>query len=253
MTASRRAGRIEPVTDGIEIADVRKRFAATSVLEGVTLSAPSGRLTALLGENGAGKSTLFKILMGLLEPDSGTATLDGADLLGCPLHAKAALGLGYLPQDSASFPDLSARDNLLGILELRIKGREDRTTRLAELLELVGLTNVAEHRYADMSIGEQRRLEIAKAVAISPRALLLDEPFSGLDPLIVEDLAALLTSLAAQDMAVLLTDHNVALTLAFADTIHLLAGGRIVFSGTPAEARASTDAKGLYFGRALEL
>ena len=239
--------------EGLVIDGIRKRFGSLEVLDDVSLDAPCGRVTALVGQNGAGKSTLFRILMGLLTPDGGRAALDGKDILAVPLHGKSGLGLGYLPQESGSFPELTVRENLLAILEILPIPRRERKSRLDELLRRVGLAEAADRRASVLSGGEQRRLEIAKALAGRPRVLLLDEPFSGLDPRIIEDLAAILRDLTGAGVAVLLTDHNVHMILGFADHSFLLAGGRVVVEGTPSDLVASDAARNLYLGDGFSL
>jgi len=241
------------MVEGLIVEDIRRRFGDREVLAGVSLEAPSGRITALVGENGAGKSTLFRILMGLLRADAGRATLDGRDVLAVPLHEKRDLGLGYLPQESGSFPELTVKENLLAILEVLPIPRRERAARLDELLRLAGLAPAAGRRYGVLSGGEQRRLEIAKALAGRPRALLLDEPFSGLDPRIIEELAALLRRLSEEGVALLLTDHNVHMTLGFVDHAWLLAGGRIVVDGPPAALVESDAARRLYLGEGFSI
>lgn len=241
------------MASGLETSGIEKRFGANPVLQGLSLAVPPGRVTALVGQNGAGKSTFFRVLMGLLSADAGTALVDGRDVLGLPIQRKLGAGLGYLPQDAASFPDLGVERNLLALLEILPIDRKDRRARSRELLSLVGLEAVADRLYKHLSGGEQRRLEIAKALAGRPRVLLLDEPFSGLDPRIVEELAALLGGLAEDGVAILLTDHNVHMTLAFVDHAYLLAGGRALREGTPREVAESDEAKRLYLGESFTL
>jgi lipopolysaccharide export system ATP-binding protein len=209
---------------------------------------PPGRITALIGPNGAGKSTLFKVLMGLIRPDAGHAAMDSENILSSPLHERAKLGLGYLPQESASFPDLSVRDNLRALLELLPMDRDARKSRLGQLLEVTGLLPVSGRAARWLSGGENRRLEIAKALATTPRILLLDEPFSGLDPGIVEEIIQLLADLAARRVGILLSDHNIHMTLNFADHVYLMVFGKVVCSGSPEEIMASDLARKSYLG-----
>jgi lipopolysaccharide export system ATP-binding protein len=233
---------------GLVVSAVAKRFGRVSVLESVSLTARPGTITALLGPNGAGKSTLFHIVMGLVSADAGTAEIDGQQLLALPLHKKHAAGLGFLSQTSASFPELTVRENLLALLELFPLPRDERNHRLENLLERMGLKPLEDRRYGLLSGGEQRRLEIAKALTAKPRMLLLDEPFAGLDPFIVEGLSKTIRALAAEGVGVLLTDHNVYVTLAFVDHAYFLAGGRIICEGTPAELSANTVVRSQYLG-----
>ncbi len=233
---------------GLTVREVSKSFGRTPVLCGVSLQAPPGRLTGLVGPNGAGKSTLFRILMGVLPAGEGGADIDGTEILGLPLHRKAAVGLGYLPQESASFPELTVEENLLAILEVLPLARAERPGRLSWLLSLTGLESVAGSPYGVLSGGERRRLEIAKALASRPRVLLMDEPFSGLDPKIIDGISVLLGSLKREGVAVLLTDHSVHVTLSHVDYAYLLTGGRIACEGPPAELRRDPRARESYFG-----
>ena len=232
----------------LEIRGIAKAFGSRRVLEDVSFSSRAGGISAIVGENGSGKTTLFRILMGLAREDAGAAFLDGHSLLHLPLGRKAAAGLGYLPQDRASFPELTVAENLAALLEVLPIPRAGRKTRLESLLDTCGLEEVSGQKYGNLSGGEQRRLEIAKVLAVRPRFLLLDEPFSGLDPRIVEELSALFCRLAAEGVGVLVTDHNVHVMMSFAETVFLLASGRIVIAGNPAEVAASAEARRLYLG-----
>jgi lipopolysaccharide export system ATP-binding protein len=238
---------------GLEIQDVSKRFGGAEILRQVSLSAPPGGITALIGQNGAGKSTLFRIIMGLVRPDSGRAFMDGRDILSLPLHLKAGAGLGYLPQECASFDELTAEQNLLALLEVMPLDKIERQERLGRLLSLTGIEEVAGRRFKVLSGGEQRRLEIAKALAGSPRILLLDEPFSGIDPLVVEELINLFRKLASRGIGILVTDHNVHMTLKFADYVYLLAGRTILCQGTPEYITDNQEAKDIYLGQGFYL
>jgi len=233
---------------GLEVIDVHKRFGATEVLRGVSLAAPGGRVTALIGQNGAGKSTLFRIIMGLLRADRGSVSVEGRDALCVPLHHKHRLGLGYLPQELGSFPELTAAENLDVILELLPLARPERARRREEALRRTGLNELGDRRFDVLSGGEQRRVEIAKVLVQRPGVILLDEPFSGLDPRIVEDLAAIFRGLADEGVAVLVTDHNVHLTLPHADHVFLFAGGTVVCEGAASDVIADEQARKLYFG-----
>jgi len=241
------------MVEGLQVNGISKRFGSAEILRQVSLAAPLSRITALIGQNGAGKSTLFKILMGLIPADAGQAALSGRDLLGLPLHQKAAAGLGYLPQECASFEELTASENLRALLEILPLSKKERGERLTELVETAGLDKVADRRFKLLSRGEQRRLEIAKALAARPRLLLLDEPFSGLDPRIVEDLARILRRLANEGIGILLTDHNIHMTLAFVEDVFLLANGAIVCHGSPQEIAADEAARRLYLGESFQV
>ncbi|MFQ5503616.1 MAG: ATP-binding cassette domain-containing protein [Planctomycetota bacterium] len=232
----------------LECAGIAKHFGATRVLEDVSLQVPARSITALIGQNGAGKSTLFKILLGLVPADRGRASLAGQELLGLPLHEKSSLGLAWLPQECSSFPELTVRENLLALLEVLPIDRGEARERHARLLALTGLEEIAGRRFRLLSAGEQRRLEIAKVLATDPRMLLLDEPFSGLDPRIIKELARMLAELAERGIGILLTDHNVHAALDLAESVHLLAGGRVLCSGPPRQVLENPDAQRVYLG-----
>jgi lipopolysaccharide export system ATP-binding protein len=239
--------------NGLIIEGVHKTHGPTRVIDDLALEAPLGQATILIGQNGAGKSTLFKIIMGLLNADSGRVHFKNKDLLTYPLHEKARLGIGYLPQDAASFAEYSARDNLQFLVELLPISRTEQKLRVDELLETVGLLGLAHRSYSVLSKGEQRRLELAKALCARPTMLLLDEPFSGLDPIIVEELAPLLRSLVERGMGILLTDHNIHTTLALADTVYIIANGQIICSGSADQVTSNQTARTLYFGQGFSL
>ncbi len=241
------------MVEGLEIQGVSKRFGAVSVLKNVTLTAPAGRVTALIGQNGAGKSTLFRIVMGLVRADAGSVRLNGREVLKLPLHRKAEAGLGYLAQECASFSELTVRDNLLALLEVLGLGKDSREQRLAELLSLTGLDKISGQLFKTLSGGEKRRLEIAKTLAASPGVLLLDEPFSDLDPRMVEDIITILKGLAQKGLGILLTDHNSHMTLDAADHVYLLARGEILCDGPPREIAADERARKAYFGDRFSL
>ncbi len=230
------------------ITGLRKRFGQVEVLAGVDLHAPAGAVTGLLGCNGSGKSTLFALLMGLVRADGGRALLGGRDLLPLPVHAKAAAGLGYLPQESPVFGELGVEANLEVVLGLAGVRSRERSAAAGRLLERVGLAALAGRRAGVLSGGERRRLALAMALAHPPAVLLLDEPFAGLDPTTVDDLIPLLRSLAAEGMAVLVTDHQPQAMLALCDRLALLAGGRMLCEGTPAEFRSDQQVRRSYLG-----
>jgi lipopolysaccharide export system ATP-binding protein len=237
------------MTAGLHLEGIRKSFGRTPVLRDVTIDAPTGRITALIGQNGAGKTTLFKILMGLVGADAGRATLGGVDILRLPTGRKGAAGLGYLPQENGSFPELTVARNITAMLELHPLDRKERRERLDELLALVGIGHLADRLCRHLSAGERRRLELAKAFIPRPRILLLDEPFSGLDPCIVEEIVAILRSLAAGGTGILVTDHNAHTMVRVGDFAYLLAEGRIVSQGVPGEMLDGEEARKIYFGR----
>jgi lipopolysaccharide export system ATP-binding protein len=237
------------MTAGLVVEGVRKRYGTGAwVLDGVDLTAAPGRLVALLGHNGSGKTTLFRGLAGILRFDAGVCRVNGADLLALPVHRKLAAGLAYLPQSVVPLVELTVREDLLAIAEILPLDQTEQQRRVDVLLDRLGLAPLAERSAGVLSGGESRRLAIAKTLLGRPHVLLLDEPFAGLDPRTVEDLGQLLRDLTSEGLAVVITDHQVHCTMALADEVYVLAGGRIAAHGTPAEVLADATARSTYFG-----
>ena len=232
--------------DLVRVEGLERSFRGRPVLRGVDLRVSAGQVVGLLGPNGAGKTTTFRIVAGLDRPDAGRVLLDGRDLSGLALHERARLGLGYLPQEPSVFRDLSVVDNLALVLE--VSGRRRPASRALAILEDFGLDHLAGQRAATLSGGERRRLEIARALCTEPRVLVCDEPLTGVDPKAAAGLGALLRSLAARGVGVLLTDHNVREALRACDRAALLVDGRVVVEGTAAELEASEVAREAYLG-----
>jgi lipopolysaccharide export system ATP-binding protein len=229
----------------LEAANLEKSFKGRKVVDGVSLCVAPGEVVSLLGPNGAGKTTVFKLMLGLLRPDAGAVSFDGP-LDALPLHLRARRGLGYLPQGASVFRGLSARDNLLAVLEAR--GHASPLERAAELLARFGLERLASHRAATLSGGERRRLEFARALASEPKLLLVDEPFAGVDPIAAREIAEAIADLKRDGVGVLLTDHTVREALRASDRVYIIAEGRVVVHGTPAEILDSEVAKSTYLG-----
>ena len=230
-----------------------KSFRGRRVVDGVSFEVSPGEVVGLLGPNGAGKTTSFHCVVGLLVPDEGEVLLGGKDLSGLPLHRRARMGLGYLPQEDSIFRKLSVRDNLLLVLEGHgVKGREARD-KADEVLTEFELLRVADSLGETLSGGERRRAEIARSLVSEPRFLLFDEPFAGIDPIAVHELQRLIAGLKERGLGVLITDHAVRETLGICDRAVLLVEGRLLETGTPAEIAASERARAVYLGERFKL
>ncbi|TMA15638.1 MAG: LPS export ABC transporter ATP-binding protein [Deltaproteobacteria bacterium] len=230
-----------------------KSFRGRRVVDGVSFEVRPGEVVGLLGPNGAGKTTSFHCVVGLLKPDEGEVLLGGKDLSGLPLHRRARMGLGYLPQEDSIFRKLSVRDNLLVVLEGHgVKGRDARD-KADEVLTEFELLRVADSLGETLSGGERRRAEIARSLVSEPRFLLFDEPFAGIDPIAVHELQRLIGGLKQRGLGVLITDHAVRETLGICDRAVLLVEGRLLETGTPAEIAASERARAVYLGERFKL
>jgi len=217
----------------LEAAGLVKRYRGRPVVDGVDLAVLAGEVHGLLGPNGAGKTTCFYMLTGLVEPDAGRVRLAGVDITGEPMHRRARRGIGYLPQETSVFRRLSARENLLAVLEFLPLSREERERRAEELLAELGILHLADRTAEVLSGGEKRRLEIARALCMNPRFMLLDEPFAGIDPLAVADLKGIIDHLRRRGIGILISDHNVRDTLRVCDRASILVEGRLIESGPP--------------------
>jgi len=207
----------------------------------------------LLGPNGAGKTTTFSMVVGLTSPDSGRVLLDGTDVTDDPMYVRARKGIGYLPQEASIFRGLTVEQNILAILETLGKNGTDRRTRLRELLSELGLTPLAKSPAYTLSGGERRRVEITRALVISPQFMLLDEPFAGIDPIAVTDIQQIIFHLKSRGIGVLITDHNVRETLKITDRAYIVHDGVIFRSGTPDSLAADDDVKRIYLGTDFRL
>ncbi|GAB2670640.1 LPS export ABC transporter ATP-binding protein [Arenimonas aestuarii] len=231
-----------------------KRYRSRQVVQDFAMEVRPGEVVGLLGPNGAGKTTCFYMIVGLVGPDAGRITLDGRDITALPMHQRARLGLGYLPQEASVFRKLSVADNIHAVLELR----EDldatgRANELAALMEELQVGHVAEQTGASLSGGERRRVEIARALAARPRFMLLDEPFAGVDPISVGDIQKIVRHLKARGIGVLITDHNVRETLGICDHAYILNAGSVLARGTPDEVLANPDVRRVYLGDSFRL
>ena len=233
---------------------LKKAYRAKLAVADVSLSLESGEIVGLLGPNGAGKTTCFYMIVGLIRVDDGTITVDGEDLTSAPVHRRARAGIGYLPQEASVFRSLSTKDNLRAILELRKDlDRESRKTLLDSLLREYHLVGVRNRRGDQLSGGERRRLEIARAVATEPAFMLLDEPFAGVDPISIADIKSEIKSLADKRIGVLITDHNVRDTLDICDRAYIVNEGRIIAEGEPAAILENETVRNVYLGEGFTL
>ncbi|MCI0571727.1 MAG: LPS export ABC transporter ATP-binding protein [Myxococcaceae bacterium] len=233
---------------------LQKRYRRRTVVDGVRVEVRQGEVVGLLGPNGAGKTTTFNMVVGMVAPDAGRVSLDGKDLTRLPMHRRAREGLGYLPQESSIFRRLTVRENFLAVLELQNGlSRLERERRADALLEEFGLTHVTDSLGETLSGGERRRAEIARSLIPGPRFILFDEPFAGVDPINVGDLQRQMSALRERGLGVLITDHNVQDTLRICDRAYIIAQGRILEEGRPADVAASPRARAVYLGERFRL
>lgn len=232
----------------LEARQLRKSYAGRTVVDGVSFHVERAEIIGLLGRNGAGKTTSFRMTIGMIESDDGDVVFDGQEVSGLPMYRHARLGMGYLSQEPSVFQRLTCEQNLLAILETLPLSRAERKARAAELLARFGLTHKARHAARTCSGGERRKLEIARALITSPRLILMDEPFSGVDPIAVEDLQRQIRELAGNDIAFLITDHNVQQTLRVCDRAYIIDSGRVFAEGTPKSLINDEMVKRVYLG-----
>lgn len=231
-----------------------KRYGRQTVVNGVNLSLKPGEIVALLGPNGAGKTTSFYMMVGFTRPTAGTIQLGSTDVTRWPMHRRAKAGVGYLAQEPSAFRRMTVLDNLLAILEFHEPSKEKRMKRARSLLDEFGLTKLADHRASTLSGGERRRLEIARSLTINPTFILLDEPFTGVDPKSIREIQLLIQDLRDQrGLGVLLTDHSVRETVAIADRIVLMYEGQVRFQGSPEAFAEDDDVRRTYLGTDFQL
>ncbi len=232
----------------LEAQNLQKSYAGRMVVDGMSLHVERAEIVGLLGRNGAGKTTSFRMTIGMIDADAGRVFFDGQDVTGLPMYKRARLGMGYLSQEPSVFQKLTCEQNLLAILETLPLGRKERKARAAELLERFALTHKARHAARTCSGGERRKLEIARALVTEPRLILMDEPFSGVDPIAVEDLQKEIRSLASQGIAFLITDHNVQQTLRVCDRAYIIDSGKKFAEGPPRELINDEMVRRVYLG-----
>jgi lipopolysaccharide export system ATP-binding protein len=225
-----------------------KSYKGRKVVDDLSLRIAQGEVVGLLGPNGAGKTTTFYLIVGLSSPDAGQVLLDGVDITGYPMYLRARNGISYLPQEPSIFRKLTVEENILAVLETLPLAPDQRRARLEELIAELGLQQVRRSYGYLLSGGERRRVEIARSLVISPSFILLDEPFSGIDPLTVLDIQAIVVRLKSLGIGVLITDHNVRETLQVTDRAYIINNGRIFRSGTPEELGNDSDVKRVYLG-----
>jgi len=233
--------------------DLTKSFGGRTVVRGVNLEITSGEVVGLLGPNGAGKTTTFSMVVGLTPPDSGRVLLDGNDVTDDPMYVRARKGIGYLPQEASIFRGLTVEQNITAILETLSLDGSARRAKLRELLAELGLTPLAKSAAYTLSGGERRRVEITRALVISPLFILLDEPFAGIDPIAVTDIQKIIFHLKERGIGVLITDHNVRETLRITDRAYIVHDGVIFRSGTPDSLAADEEVKRIYLGTDFRL
>ncbi|MEK7370670.1 MAG: LPS export ABC transporter ATP-binding protein [candidate division NC10 bacterium] len=239
--------------EGLIAQGLVKRFRNRLVVDGISLDIHRGEVVGLLGPNGAGKTTSFYMIVGLLRPEGGRIFLEGQEITDLPMYLRCRKGMGYLPQESSVFRKLTVEENLLAILETMDLSAQERAARLRVLLAELDLTPLARHKAYTLSGGERRRLEITRALVTNPRYLLLDEPFTGIDPIAIGDIQEIVARLKERGIGVLITDHNVRETLAITDRAYILYHGRILASGTATELANNPKAREIYLGEKFSL
>ena len=233
--------------------DLTKSYSGRTVVRGINLEVASGEVVGLLGPNGAGKTTTFYMVVGLTAPDSGRVVLDGHDVTDDPMYVRARKGIGYLPQEASIFRGLTVEQNILAILETMEPDAPTRRARLAQLLAELNLTPLAQAPAHTLSGGERRRTEITRALVMSPKFILLDEPFAGIDPIAVSDIQKIIFHLRERGIGILITDHNVRETLRITDRAYIVHGGVIFKSGTPDSLTADEEVRRIYLGTEFRL
>ena len=237
----------------IHTSNLVKRYGKRTVVNNVSFEVQQGEIVGLLGPNGAGKTTSFYMVVGLVKPDAGTVYLNNEDITKVPMYKRAQMGIGYLPQEASVFRKLSVEDNVGAVLEMMKLTKAEQLHKRDELLEEFRLTHVRKSPGDVLSGGERRRTEIARALAVNPKFILLDEPFAGIDPIAVEDIQHIVSRLKFKNIGILITDHNVQETLSITDRAYLLFEGKILKAGTAEELAADEQVRKVYLGQQFEL
>jgi lipopolysaccharide export system ATP-binding protein len=231
---------------------VTKAYNGRQVVNGVNVEVRGGEVVGLLGPNGAGKTTTFHMMVGLIQPDAGKVVLNDQDLTGAPIYERARAGISYLPQESSVFRRLSVQENLVAILQTLDLSVAEQQDRCQALMKMLGLSHLADHKAFTLSGGERRRVEIARALVLSPYFVLLDEPFTGVDPIAVAEIQKIIRRLVASGIGILITDHNVRETLGICDRAYILNDGVILEEGTPEKIASSPKARKFYLGEGFK-
>ncbi len=237
----------------LEIKGLSKSYDGREVVKGVDISVKRGEIVGLLGPNGAGKTTTFYMVVGIIPPKSGSIIFDNYDITSLPIHARARFGIGYLSQEPSIFRKLTVEENITAILETLPINRAERKHRLESLLEELNIARLAKSKAYTLSGGERRRLEITRALVTNPSFILLDEPFSGIDPIVVNEAQEIIKELRDKGLGILLTDHNVRETLSITDRAYLIADGRILISGTAEDLINNPQAREIYLGEKFSM
>jgi lipopolysaccharide export system ATP-binding protein len=237
----------------IHTKDLIKQYRSRTVVNKVSVNVKQGEIVGLLGPNGAGKTTTFYMVVGLIKPDEGSVYLGEEEITSLPMYKRAQMGIGYLPQEASVFRKLSVEDNISAVLEMTTLTRQQQKQKLEDLLAEFRLTHVRKNNGDSLSGGERRRTEIARALAVDPKFILLDEPFAGVDPIAVEDIQTVVARLKYKNIGILITDHNVNETLSICDRAYLLIEGKIFKHGTAEELAEDEQVRRLYLGRNFEL
>ncbi len=237
----------------LSVTGLVKAFKKRRVVDGVSLDIGPGEIVGLLGPNGAGKTTTFYMIVGLVAPDEGSVSLGDRDITGLPMYERARLGISYLPQEPSVFRKLTVEENVKAVVEYMDIPRAEQDARLKELLEELGVLHIAKSKAYALSGGERRRVEIARSLVNSPAFLLLDEPFSGIDPIAVGDIQDIMLDLKKKGIGILVTDHNVGATLGICDRAYIVGSGRLLKAGTPTEILDSRRVREVYLGDRFRL
>jgi len=237
----------------LEATHLKKTYSGRTVVKDVSVRVEQGEIVGLLGPNGAGKTTSFYMIVGLVKADEGKIELSGEDITQYPIHIRALQGVGYLPQEASVFRDLSVEENIFSVLENRKLPKAKQKNLLNNLIADFGLGHIRTSKGASLSGGERRRVEIARALALEPKFILLDEPFAGVDPLAVSDIQSVIKALKQRNIGVLITDHNVRETLGIVDRAYIMNSGELLVSGTPDEIVGNERARKFYLGEEFRM